>query len=383
MAFQRAAPLDREAADSDLPLSKSRSFRACKKVMETRLHLHIGRPKTGSTAIQRFLAANVSTLSRRGFAIAQNGLYWDSHGPLAWSLYEEAARQFGDYYWDHCRQWADPSTMRGDLWDDLRAEIQWSAYPNLIVSTEELGVLSAAGPEVQSLLRDKLHGISVHVIVYVRRQDEFLASVYNEAVKGEELQFAGSFDDYVATVGHRLEQDLDHYSFCLSWARTFGEQNVSVRAYELEQLPGGVQTDFLETVGLGNCRDFVQLAAKENPGMSRLSLELLRRVNALRLAPDVRRKIVARLLSLDWRLSGGSTGSILPAAVRRRLIDDYRERNSALARELMHRPEGMLFVASEDMLESSQPVRPDDLRRLMQELNDICPLNALVGHLGD
>ena len=49
----------------------------------------------------------------------------------------------------------------------------------------------------------------------------------------------------------------------------------------------------------------------------------------------------------------------------------------------MHRPEGMLFVASEDMLESSQPVRPDDLRRLMQELNDICPLNALVGHLGD
>lgn len=353
--------------------------------METRLHLHIGRPKTGSTAIQKFLAANVPALTRRGFAIAQNGIYWDSHGPLAWSLYEEAARRFGDHYWAQCRQWADPSTMRENLWEDLRAEIQWSPHPNLIVSTEELGVLSAAGPDVQGLLRDKLHGISVHVIVYIRRQDEFLGSVYNQAVKGEELRFSGSFDDYVASVGDWLAPDLDHYSFCRSWARTFGEQNLSVRVYEREQLPDGVQADFLETLGLGlgPCPEFVRLSARENPGLSPLSLELLRRVNRLSLEPEVRGRIVERLLLLDRGRSAASAGGVLPAGMRRRLIDDYREGNAALARELMHRPEGVLFRAPEDLGDSRHPVSPDDLRRLMRELNDICPLNALIGDLGD
>ena len=191
-------------------------FWRSKKVDKT-LFLHIGLQKTGTTSIQTFLAQNRSQLAERGFVYpdpAETGFGMDNmnHGHLSMSL--------TGYWRDFGYQ-----LSREEAWGEL-AELYYASEGNLLVSHEGLSTPQII-PHIP-YIKKKLNGISVKVVIYLRRQDVFVQSVYKERLKSDETrEFRQAFEhgDYP-----RL---LDFYSILCHWQDCVGKNNLIVRPSEL------------------------------------------------------------------------------------------------------------------------------------------------------
>ena len=159
-----------------------------------KLFIHIGRAKTGSSALQRFLATNKESLSLYGFKYADTGFFYDTHHPLSWALHKKVYLRGDGKYWLRASKYAVQEKEPKEYWKVLRNEIEKSTYNSFIISSEEFGVVIDLHLTAQ-LLAEYLTGLDVKFIVYFRRQDEFLQSLYNEAVKWDESRFTGGFWD--------------------------------------------------------------------------------------------------------------------------------------------------------------------------------------------
>lgn len=356
------------------PLKSSRTQ------VHKRLILHIGRPKTGSTAIQSYLAANAVELQPFEITLAQTGYFWGAHGPLAWSLYKEAASRSGNEYWETCQEWAVASEMRAGLWQELVDEVSTSPYRNVIVSSEELGVLPATLESTQEILAEWLRGLAVTIVIYVRRQDALIESVYNQAVKGKEQRFAGSIEDFEHTVITTEDSGFDHYLICERWARTFGQESVIVRPFERQQLTDGLHIDFFKAIGIVSDKFPAQPMPDTNPELNRSSLEAMRRLNSLTLDAEIRATLLQRLHSID--ASPPSQHSMLSPARRLRILDRFKESNAELARKFLGRKDGRLFFDPEPRASDPwEPVPPEEVALTLEMLSDIVPVDALVSEI--
>src|SRR5262245_44821842 len=136
--------------------------------------LHIGAPKTGSTAIQRFLTASRETLAARGCLYPQAACRARGHPDLAF-----LAR--GGY-----PHWATPQERDLDaLVADLRNEIESSPQPNIVLSSENFYLLCPAEGAAALMRRIGFAPDRITVVAYLRRQDEAAMSWYNQAVKAQ------------------------------------------------------------------------------------------------------------------------------------------------------------------------------------------------------
>ncbi len=307
-----------------------------------KLIVHIGRAKTGTTAIQTCLEANRHRLNEQGYEYARTGLLYINHQPLAWTLIKKAFDQGNGAYWTHARRYAVLEKSPDAYWDDLREEIERSDFETFIISAEEFGVewdLRATAP----LLAEYVAGLDVDIVVYFRRQDDFLQSVYNEAVKGKETRFAGGFWDYVQPILNHGGAD------CLRiiepWAAALGKQHVRVRVYEREQLPGGLLADFMQTVGLQLTDDFIKPVRVSNPPLQPWALEVMRRLNRYAVLQPLHGVFTDALRLLGSVRRAYADHQLLSAADRAELYARFAESNATVAREYLGRPDGRLFYA--------------------------------------
>lgn len=203
------------------------------------LYIHIGTTKTGTTAIQTFCVDNQQILNKNGYCYPLFPYrYKDvSERRNARFLLEEAAnRQTG--------------TFREGM-DKLRDLFR--TYPNIVVSDE--GIWSAPYEQRIAMWRAlkaeaKEGGFQVKVIVYLRRQDMYLISGWNQMVKsGIAVSAAKTWKDYV--------EDLDrinkmNYATHLKKIVAFwGKEHVIVRRFEPKRFYNGtIYADFLKSVGL-------------------------------------------------------------------------------------------------------------------------------------
>lgn len=332
------------------------------------LYLHIGRPKTGSTAIQEFLNINKEPLHKMGYFIPNTGLYYGSHGPFAWLLYKELADSYDNIYWTYCREWAVESEMPDSLWYDLQREIELDNSENIILTTEELGILDASTKEAQGLLRKHLSGFDVKVIIYIRRQDAFLESVYNQAVKGKELRFEGTFHDYLRYVGPPLSDDLDHALICDRWADSFGFRNIDVHPFEKQQFNSNLYSDFLSAIRIEMTDCFVVPNKEANVSLSREGLEILRYVNKQRLSQEKRQKVLSILSNMDNNRNIRMFSLISPSE-RQNILDKYKRGNEYIARKYLRRESGRLFVSPEPKSDTSwYPLDKKEIEYIYQDL---------------
>ncbi len=127
------------------------------------IYLHVGMHKTATTAIQVCLRKNEGALAGLGYAIPRSGVSGTTHNNIAFSL-----RNLPRF---------DPEN--GGI-DELVDELSASTCDRFIVSAEALDHLSA---EEIELLRHKLRDFDVRVMVWLRRQVEWLQSEWSEMVK--------------------------------------------------------------------------------------------------------------------------------------------------------------------------------------------------------
>lgn len=325
------------------------------------LYLHIGLQKTGTTTIQTFLTRNRSLLKEHGYdypdpAKVRIGLDKFNHGHLGMSL---------------TGYWRDTGyeLSREDAWGELR-NLYFESDEHLLVSHEGLSV-----PQIiphLPFIRKMLRGINAKVIIYLRRQDNFVQSVYKERLKSDEtreFQQAFALGDYP-----RL---LDFNTILTYWQKCVGKGNVIVRLFERGQLrKGDALEDFLQVVGAEEIPGMQRPSQHENSTMNRHVLEVSRVLNSM----GVRG---AEVSAFKWWLSNilseGESGafvdhSIISPSARLSIIKSCASENEKLARDFLGREDGQLFYeALPDAEAEWQPyggVPPEEVARMLAAILD-------------
>ncbi len=332
-----------------------------------RLWIHIGRAKTGTSALQQFLTQNESILCRVGYRYAQTARFLMTHHPLAWSLHLAAYESGCGRYWPNARNYAKLTATADNYWQDLLKEIDRSEEPNTIISSEEFGVVLDLDP-VFHWIAQYAGLVEIRVVVYLRRQDDFLQAVYAQAVK-DHPYFAGDFGSHIAPI--LAVGGADHYKTLSIIAKHLGQEAIVPRIYEEEQLQGNIFIDFLQAIGVPIDPKLQFGNRPANPSLTSKSLLLARALNRLHLPPAKRTLILERLMDRAGSKEPFSSYAFLPPEERAKILDRFRESNKATAKEFLGRPDGRLFYAPEPSPDDpwEPPVRSEeDLIELLTEM---------------
>jgi hypothetical protein len=287
-----------------------------------KVYLHIGWHKTGSTSIQRFLAANREPLRAAGVDYPEAGMIATAHHLAAWSLQEPLRSA-----------WARRIGFQGRA-EPLFAEIlEQSARRGaraLILSSEEFSLQHAY--RLERLAR-VLEGSDVTVIAYLRRQDRYLESLYGQMVKMAFVRLSSGFDDFVRA---RLQRgDLDYHALFTRWAEVFGSQRLVLRVYDRERLHGrDARLDFMRALGLEGLAGLQVAPDDANESLGRDAVLFLRRVNAAALGGGEHLRVVGALRALQDE-GGRSPAPLCDAIDRLRILAPLRESNRRFGEEFL------------------------------------------------
>lgn len=227
-----------------------------------RLVLHIGTPKTGSTAIQRYARARQPYLASRGIDFLVRGRM-GSYNDLA----------------VHLR--GGQRDAAGVIATDIRRCMAESGAQTLVLSSE---MFTGVNP---ALLREALapEGFSeTRIIGYFRRQDRYLESAWKQKMKTGKV--GPVFSDYLEKYGAGAG---DYRRLVEAWQAAWPEATFVFRRFQPQDLArGDVVHDFTALLGLDIDADD-QPPADEiaNPTPSIDLLELM--------------QIIARIPGLDAR----------------------------------------------------------------------------------
>lgn len=214
------------------------------------LHLHIGSPKTATTALQVHLQKHRTALAGQGLLYPASGVLpsdaWERPGaPVDNYL---APAHHGFIWWPSSH--AGPVCLaETSVWDQLGEELKKTPCPDAVVSNEAFWFVPAA--EVRARCAGVFKG-KIRLICYLRRQDGSAASNYAEFCKMG--YFTGSPDAFLdqgqALGANRVVADtvrsLDYQTWLTPWIEAFGRENVTVRVFEKDRLvQGDIGRDFL------------------------------------------------------------------------------------------------------------------------------------------
>jgi hypothetical protein len=329
------------------------------------LFLHIGLQKTGTTSIQTFLTQNQSLLADHGFVYpdphkVRIGLDDINHGHLSMCL---------TGYWRETGY----QLNREEAWGELR-DLYFETDGHLLISHEGLSTPQML-PHLP-FIRKMLGDLNVKIVLYLRRQDIFVQSVYKERLKADETrEFQQAFEqgDYP-----RL---LQFYSILEHWQKCVGRNNVIVRPYESGQLLGGdVLKDFLDVVGAGEIQGLKMIPENENRTMNWNVLEISRVLNSMDISG-------AEVSDFKWWLNGILSEkepdtfvdhNIISPTTRQAILKDCQSGNEKIAREFLARADGRLFYDPHpDTAEDWQPhagIPPGDVAKMLAAIFEKYPI---------
>lgn len=287
------------------------------------LIVHIGAPKTGTTATQRFLTENAPALAARGVLYPDVCLRGYGHHDLAFLV--------GGGY----PEWATPQPRDlASLAVELDAALTSDA-PLVILSSEDF-FLQPDPPALRALLARSRSGRRARLLVHVRRQDHMAVSWYNQAVKAQ--GFTGTF----AECERATARLWDYATQLAAWAEAFGDDALCVRTYERDQLVGGdIVLDVLAALDI-DAAGLARSPAPVNTSLARDILEFQRQVNRLPLTREQKRRFHKELIALTEATRDAELFDDTPVLGPRgriELLARYAEGNRAVARRWFGRDE--------------------------------------------
>jgi hypothetical protein len=312
--------------------------------------LHIGKQKTGSTAIQHRLSALRPELKSRGF------------------LFSEA---FGGGKARYLKTLFTSKQLDADDAAKLRrfeAELA-SDFPVVIVSNENL--FSNRRDVIQAMYTFlKSFGRNPRVYAYVRRPDEHTLSRYQQRVRTGEI--AWSLETFVNRVtGKDYFQDSARLD---NWKSVFGDDAVSCRLFHRETLKGGPAEDFMEWIGIP-----VEEMPSPPPGSSearesldRASIEILR--FSRRLCTEYPDQFGTGFVeTVRNRLRGLPKGPRLnlSAELAARIGEASRGDTEAVAASYLTEREAALLLAPTSILEDGGAVPYETISRTLGMIGDL------------
>lgn len=227
--------------------------------------LHIGAPKSGSSAIQRFCLANRETLLHSGYYYPVHEMdpneVTSGHIQVALSLLKGQAKDAGKAFQRHLREAGKASLP-------------------LLLSSEAFFRLPAE-------TRELTKGLSVRIVAFVRHPVESLVSGHNQGIK--RAFRTRSLGDHCKTVA--LRENVQHVGQVLNqWADNFGDANCLFLPYQTDRYrERSLELDFLAALDIDK-QHFPAFALdhkRVNRSYVAEALELKRLLNTVMTRQDV------------------------------------------------------------------------------------------------
>lgn len=290
------------------------------------LLFHVGMHKTGTTSLQRFLYDNDAVLRKYGWAYPD--IYSDNY-----STFCNGKKLF----------WRERDLAR---WENIKKELQ---NYNIIVSCE--AYWRAVHKLLEALSIAQTFCNNIKVIVYLRRQDRAVESMYNQQVKVRSEH--GSIIDYM---NKRSMWSTDYLNTLDIISDKIGRENVIVRVYEKEQFEGernDIFSDFICSLPDGPVSlnwDELLFPEKQNLSLSGNILEIKKICNSIYEDHNTvccSKKLISELVRIsnirqNYTSTGMSTGYFTKQE-RIDLLNSQAQNNSEIAKKYLNRADGKLF----------------------------------------
>jgi hypothetical protein len=339
-----------------------------------KLFLHVGLPKTASTAIQSFADVNRERLSESTCVYYPPGdtLTGKQHALISCAFIgpvdgdgrfrgvkvpdkHSAIRQIVSEARKHS---CDSVLLSSELFN--RATI-----PATIRKKKNLG-------GVKEFVMLKEYFDEINVVLVVRRQDEWVESYYNQSVKSPHMKCVMTLDSEI----NRLENNdrLDFNRQAEAWAKHFGRESLLIIPFEKGQIRETVLHTFFDAVGV-NIREneYVFEKITSNKSISANSAYVFQKLNACNfsISHEQRVQLVRKLINFDSQVGYETQyARLMSYEQAKMLVERYRESNDELAKKYLGRKDGNLFVNqsvfSNGRAEDAQLVTPVDVKKLVE-----------------
>ncbi len=298
------------------------------------VYLHIGMPKTGTSALQMFLAQNQQLLNQKGF----------SYPDMPFSFQNVGQRRNAHFLtlWEHkddAKEWQQGFVI-------VREEFR--SYDKVILSDENIWSRQRLDDFWESVTEGFSQiGADIRVIVYLRSQDDQVESNWNQKVKDKKTRMQISFEQFMEEERYYY-MPFDYKSALDRIASYVGKDNIIVRVYEKQQFLGGnIFSDFLSAVGLELTDDYELPEYAANVRLPNSAVEIKRLINSAyegEEVPDFYREVISRAFGMKTiQEAPEHDTSMFSPVMREKFMSKYAAGNAAVAREYVHHADGILF----------------------------------------
>ncbi len=238
------------------------------------LFLHIGMPKTGTSAVQYFLEINSDELKNQGFMYERMPYVYQGHHSrrnahfLIGMVYDEEGKK-------------DEKAKAARVDEGLNIVKEWfTKFDQVLLTEEQLwNFFGRHGFKVLGRVSKfcRENGFTLKVVVYLRRQDDWLVSTYRQKVRGgsEQATLIEYFDD-------PSEISLNYDEILSGIEKKIGKENIILRKYDFSEFKGGkIELDFLDALGLSTTEDYVFADEQINTSYPMNFIEMKRIINRL------------------------------------------------------------------------------------------------------
>lgn len=329
------------------------------------LHIHIGTAKTATTAIQAFCKENAKVFRKKGycypiFPFRYSGKAKSHNG----SFLQTAIRDQNGM--------RDKEQEKENFKKGMKTihRLFWF-YDNVVLSDEGIwrGMDMERKRIWKKLLQEAEKGkFRLHVVVYLRRQDEYYLSHWNQQVKKRCAQ--ETVEEYFWKVDTNRG---DYYGKLERMAAIVGKENITVRRFENGKFKGGsIYSDFLDAIGLSMTEEYHVSDKVRNPGLYGNTVEIKRVLNAL---PQMKEEdIQLFMVQILWECERFSKKeypcTFYDKEKAEKFLSAYLPGNKKVAEEYLHEPGADLFDVQTSELPTWQKDNPymiDDLIRFAGE----------------
>lgn len=358
------------------------------------VYLHIGTMKTGTSAIQGFLDKNREVLKTKGYCFPRLRLGLDRNYFLRNGHFlvfrskkdgEEGA--------------AEEAAVRAEGFRML--EKLAKKYDNIVLSEEIIWHHCNNFENFWSNLREEFEkiGCELKVIVYLRRQDGVIQSLWNQFVKMGQMTYL-EFDKWLEMKRHRFFP-LDYNKHLRKIAKGVKRENLIVRVYERGQFEGEqhtIQSDFMKYINLPLTDEFESPNESRNSGLMGNYIEIKRLINGVpeyREMSDFMKKSLSRASNYQADIERPAKVSMFKYEDQLAFVERYEESNRKVAMEYFGREDGRLFYEPIEQLPVWE-VQPEtmyrdivismtemmceqerEIRKLQEQMNTLMPMKKL------
>ncbi|MBE7213944.1 hypothetical protein MK852_17105 [Shewanella benthica] len=330
----------------------------------TRVILHIGTEKTGTTSIQHFLSENRQQLLKHGVLYPHIGPRSDAHFDLVNALHplDNNGRRM---------EFLPPVTHDDDYyWNALSACIEDNRDKTIILSAEHFS--SRLKNNALGYIRDFFDKLDIkpEILIYLRPQEEYIESSYSTAIKSGSHQTFEQVMKQYQRQPHRY-----NYSILLAlWGDFFGQEKICVFPYQKEVIGKDIRLHFMTFLGIHAIDDFLLPNKILNKKWDCSTLELARMLNHpnLGLNKQQRELLLNRFRPLLAELNIATKKTSLMTTEEVMVVRDFFKDSNALVAKKYLTEHKELFTLP--VIKNDSKLLPPALTKL-----DLVKLLAAVG----